>query len=70
MFFWFVNSLVIGPADIFTKPFMKPLDKSTFVRLRSVLMNTNGSYREPLILALKTMRGEARSLATRLLGRF
>ena len=53
-------------ADIFTKP----LDKSTFVRLRSVLMNTNGSYREPLMLALESMHGEARSLATRLLGRF
>ena len=69
-----IAAMLVGthymPADIFTKA----LDKSTFVRLRGVLMNTNGSFREPLFVtlfqALESMHGEARRLASRLLGRF
>ena len=52
-------------ADMFTKP----LEKSTFIRFRNVVMNNQVLVHEALSMAIGTVNGEARRLMERLLHR-
>ena len=52
-------------ADMFTKP----VEKSTFIRFRNIVMNNQVLVHEALSMAIGTVHGEARRLMERLLHR-
>ena len=62
-----LNPLIVATHYMVADMFTKALEKSSFIRFRNLIMNTNGSTRDSWQLALLSWRGEAKRMVERLL---
>jgi hypothetical protein len=62
-----LNPLLVATHYMVADMFTKALEKSSFIRFRNIIMNTNGSARDSLQFARLSLHGETRRLVERLL---
>ena len=62
-----LNPLIVATHYMVAVMFTKALEKSSFIRFRNLIMNTSGSTRDSLQLALLSLHGEAKRMVERLL---